>query len=176
MDSNTATISIVSPYVISGINYIAGSLMVTAGQQADKSPKFQQKSSTEWEMSLNADRENSTPVAQSFNSIVGGGSHEYADGWRVDSSPDQLNFYFGVNLSVQIVGSTQTIVVYFGQGNSGTKRNNWWFGSNALNFVVDPRSTSPIPNMLPQVAIGGTPFNLGAGISSFDLQNWPKRP
>jgi hypothetical protein len=135
MDSNTVTISTTSPNSISNITYIENSLVVSDGQAHDSAPQTPTKNGNEWTITLNADRNATPDVAQSFNINAEGASHEYAaSGWSLGNSPGGLNFYFGVNLTI----GTETITVYLGQGSWGAAHNNWWFGSSTLIFVVPP--------------------------------------
>lgn len=92
MDTNNVTISNTSPYSISGITYIANSLVVTAGQDHAKAPTINQSGSNEWTITLLADRQNSSPVADSFNGVGGGPGHEAAEEMGWDSTPTKLTF------------------------------------------------------------------------------------
>lgn len=173
MDSNTLTISTTNPNTISNITYIENSLVVSAGQDHDSAPQIPPPTGNVWTITLNADRNGTPDVAQSFNTNVGGASHESASsGWGgLGNSPSDLNFYFGVNLSI----GTETITVYLGQGHWGAAHNNWWFGSSALifaSFVVPGQP--PEISFGPQIVIDGTQFCLkGTGDSSFSLATWP---
>ena len=171
MTSNTVTISIASPYSISNITYIENSLVVSTGQDHDSAPQTPTKNGNVWTITLNADRNGTPDVAQSFNTNAGGASHEYASShWSLGSSPSDLNFYFGVNLSI----GTETITVYLGQGHWGATQNNWWFGSSDIilqSFVIP---ANPQLSFSPQIVIDGTQFCLqGTGNSSFNLATWP---
>ena len=174
MTSNSVSLSIASPYNISNITYIENSLVVSAGQDHDSAPQIPPPTDNVWTITLNADRNGTPDVAQSFNTNVGGASHEYASSqWDgMGSSPSDLNFYFGVNLSI----GTETITVYLGQGHWGAY-NNWWFGSSALIFqswVVVVPGQPPELSFNPQIVIDGTQFCLqGTGESSFNLATWP---
>ena len=157
MDSNTVTISMSEPpsCSITDITYIANSLRVTPGQNHYDAPQIQppEPGNNLWSITLMADRQGSGPVAQSFNAAAGGPSHVFPTETTIDTSPDQLNFYFGVNLTAKAPdGSSGTITVYLGQGHTRA-HNNWWFGSQALSFAS--------PNA--GVAIGDTVFSLGSG-------------
>jgi len=124
-----------------------------------------------WTITLNADRNGTSDVAQSFNTIAGGASHEYASSHgSFGDSPSGLNFYFGVNLTI----GAETITAYIGQGNWGASQHNWWFGSSALilvGYVIPPYNDQP-PRLAfrPQIMIDGTQFGFqGTGNSSFNL-------
>jgi hypothetical protein len=171
MDSNTVTISIASAYSsTSNITYMNNSLVVSAGQSHDSAPQTPTKNGNVWTIALNADRNGTSDIAQSFNTKAGGASHEYTNSswWSLGSSPGDLNFYFGVNLTV----GTETITVYLGQGHHGADQNNWWFGSSALIFVVPPNGFPP--GFTPKLVIGDAKFAFQAtGNSSFNLATWP---
>jgi hypothetical protein len=176
VDSNTLTISTASPNTISNITYIENSLVLSAGQDHDSAPQTPTKNGNVWTITLNADRNGTSDVAQSFNTNVGGASHEYASSeWGgLGNSPSDLNFYFGVNLSI----GTETITVYLGQGHWGAAHNNWWFGSSALifeSFVIPANGEQSAQlSFSPQIVIDGTQFCLqGKGDSSFNLATWP---
>src|SRR5262245_61252293 len=113
MDANTVTISLSdSSFSITDITYIEASLRVTPGQNHYDSPQIQPPGpgSSLWNITLMADRQNSGPVAQSFNAAAGGASHEFPTYTTMDTSPDELNFYFGVNLTAKAPnGSSGTI-------------------------------------------------------------------
>jgi hypothetical protein len=175
VDSNTLTISIASPYTISNITYIENSLVVSAGQDHDSAPQIPPPKGNVWTITLNADRNGIPDVAQSFNTNAGGASHEYASSsWYLGNSPGDLNFYFGVNLSI----GAETITVYLGQGHWGAAHNNWWFGSSAIileSFVIPANGEQSAQlSFSPQIVIDGTQFCLqGTRDSSFNLATWP---
>jgi hypothetical protein len=168
MDSNTVTISSANPNTISNITYIENSLVVSDGQVHEKTPQTPTKNGNVWTITLNADRNGTSDVAQSFNTKAGGASHEYASShWSLGNSPDGLNFYFGVNLSI----GSETITLYLGQGHWGATQNNWWFGSGALILAS---FATPQLSFSPKIVIDGTQFCLqGTGNSSFNLATWP---
>ena len=170
MDSNTVTISSDSSNTISNITYIANSLVVSDGQAHDPAPQTPTKDGNVWTITLNADRNGTPGIARDFNDIAGGASHEYTNSswWSLGSSPSDLNFYFGVNLSI----GSETITVYLGQGHHGADNNNWWFGSSALIFVIPPNGMAP--GLTPKLVTGDGQFAFQAtGNSSFNLATWP---
>jgi hypothetical protein len=114
---------------ITSISYIPGSFVITEGESGSPPPTFTKSGST-WTINIGADRSNSTPVAQSFNTATGGATHEYTNA-SGDKSPSQLNFYFGVNITFDVGGTSATVPVYLGQGHYATS-NNWWIGGNTV--------------------------------------------
>jgi hypothetical protein len=166
MDANTVTISMSTPpdsWSITDITYIEGSVVVTPGQDHYQAPQIQppESGNSLWSITLMADRKGSGPVAQGFIDAAGGPSHLSPTYTAMDTVPDALNFFFGVNLTAKGVdGSSGTITVYLGQGHTST-RNNWWFGSNTVSGGLTDS---------PKVVIGDTVFSLGWGsINSFIL-------
>ncbi|MGR3907853.1 hypothetical protein Q3A80_12475 [Burkholderia sp. SR8] len=171
MDSNSVTLSIDSPYTISSINYIDNSLVVSANQNHDPAPEIPPPVNNVWTLTLNSDRDNTSPVATSFNNIAGGASHAYTPlNWSLGGAPGALNFYFGVNISI----GSETIVVYLGQGQWGAAHYNWWIGSSALviqSYLIPGNGEQPpMLGFAPQMEVDGTRFALqGKSDSSFHL-------
>jgi hypothetical protein len=83
---------------------------------------------------LEAGREGSSDVANSFNSACGGSNNEYSPVSSIDSTPSDLNFYFQVNL---MIGTTPN-PVYLGQGSFGLT-NNWWIGGRNVTMQDGPQ-------------------------------------
>lgn len=120
---------------IISMSYLEGSFQITDGEEADPPPSFKHDGDT-WTLEIDADRKKSSGVADSFNRTVGGWLHEYTNAGG-DKQPKELNFFFGVNATFAIDGQNITMVIYLGQGHSGTS-NNWWFGANSLLNTGDP--------------------------------------
>lgn len=115
--------------MIQSMSYIDGSLVITAGQPSSPPPTVVQ-SGDEWEITLQCGRKNSKQVAESFNRISGGSAHEFTQA-TIATSPDELNFYFGMNVVV-VSGTTQfPMEFYFGQGSYDTT-NDWWMGGSSI--------------------------------------------
>lgn len=139
MKSNTVK---VTGLVIQSISYIAGSLVITKGQSSSPPPSITQKGA-DWAITLKCDRKKSTDVAMSFGRASGGNIHVYAPEGGEGGSPSQLNFYFGVTVTILSGGNKSSTNLYLGQGShDGT--NNWWIGGNdvinkgeALLIVTD---------------------------------------
>ena len=85
-------------------------------------------------ITLQAGREGSSDVADSFNSVCGGSNNEYSNDAGFDSTPSDLNFYFQVNL---MIGATAN-PVYLGQGSVGLT-NNWWIGGPNVTMQDGPQ-------------------------------------
>ena len=142
IDSNVVTLTASnesSSNTLVNIEYIEGSLVVTSGQPFAPSPTISQ-SGSEWTITVMAGRQGSTPVAKGFYGVTGGASHLLPTESYGDTSPSELNFYLGVNLTVEVNATTFRVPVYLGQGHSYV-HNNWWFGGAAVtsaNVVTEP--------------------------------------
>lgn len=122
----------VSSSQITAMSYIEGSLVITGGQPSSPPPSFSQ-SGDSWKITLKAGRKGSSSVADSFNKLTGGQTHEYAPSGGGGGTPDKLNFYFGVTMTFTVGSDKVPVNVYFGQGHFATV-NNWWIGSsNVIN-------------------------------------------
>lgn len=95
---------------ISGISYVDGSLVISAGQPSSPPPSITQSGNV-FQIMLTAGRHKTTPVADNFNSLSGGRNNEYAP--QGDSgTPSQLNFFFEVTIQFQVDGSAASVNVY----------------------------------------------------------------
>jgi hypothetical protein len=142
---------------ITEINYIDGSFDITEGEASSPPPQITQ-SGSEWTIGIQANRQNSSLVATKFNSVTGGAGHVYPTWAMTDRSPDQLNFYFGIN----VTAGADTVSLYLGQGHTGLD-NNWWIGGSALAVQsIDVAA---------QLTIGGStvPLVVG-GMSAFVIE------
>ena len=158
IDSNTVQIR---GSMINDIQYVDGTFQITQGQLYQLPPTIVQ-SGSEWNITVLANRHNSSPVANDFNIATGGSGHEYA-GWTFeDTSPAELNFYFGVDLTF----GSETVPVHLGQGHTGFN-NNWWIGGSAVE--IDGRFA--------RLVVGDSQFYLQGGVSWFELStNPPQSP
>ena len=155
IDTNNVTLT---GSTITDIEYIEGSFCITDGETGSPPPQIMQ-SGSEWTMTIQANRQNSSPVATKFNGVTGGAGHVYPSWAMTDRSPAQLNFYFGVN----VTAGSATISLYLGQGHTGLD-NNWWIGGTAL--VV------PSIDVAAQLTIGDSTVPLAVGgMSSFVIQS-----
>ncbi len=128
MSSETNTVKVTGS-MIQSINYIQNSLVITSGQPSSPPPSITQ-TGADWTITLKCGRKKSEPVATSFNATTGGTVHEYAP--DIDSdSPEELNFYFGVKVTMLSGGTSATTTLYLGQGSHGGT-NNWWIGGNSI--------------------------------------------
>jgi hypothetical protein len=115
--------------MIQSMSYIEGSLVITQGQPSSPPPSFTQSGDT-WTITLNCGRKSSSSVATSFNNQTGGSVHEYAPSGG-GGTPGNLNFYFGVRITMLVNNTQIPVDVYFAQGSYGTT-NNWWIGGNTV--------------------------------------------
>ncbi len=120
---------------IVNIEYQPDSACVSSGQPFDVPPSISNNGSGQWTIIFKAGRKKTSKVADSFTSVAGGSQYTLV----VNSSnktPDELNFYFGLNVTVSLPsgGRLDNIIIYLGQGSEGLT-NNWWLGSvNLINF------------------------------------------
>lgn len=140
LQTNVVTITD-SSGTITGISYVAGSLMITPGQPSTPPPTIAQFDDS-FTITLQAGRSNNSAVAAAFNAAAGGQFHEYAaDGQSVyeSTTPSSLNFYFAVQIDYDANGDVGSVVVYLGQGSYGSfidPTNNWWIGGSAVSSIV----------------------------------------
>lgn len=120
---------------ITAMSYIEGSFDITEGESSSPPPTFEQNANT-WNVNIAADRKNSSPVADSFNTMTGGATHEYTNA-SGDKSPEELNFYFGVVVTFNVNGTPIPVTIYLGQGHY-VAHNNWWIGGNTVINTGDP--------------------------------------
>jgi hypothetical protein len=127
VDSNSVLICGTNIY---GLEYMADSFRITEGQIGQPPPTFAQTASG-WNITIMANRQNSSPIADSFMNMTGGVDHVYSTYSVEDKSPAELNFYFGVYLNIEVNATFYSIPLYLGQGHTGLD-NNWWIGGNAV--------------------------------------------
>lgn len=150
--SNVVTITDESN-TLKNIVYL-GPLVVSEGQPHDPAPTFA-KSGNVFKITLEAGRRNTAPVAHAFNTITGGKDHEYAPFKEIDHSPDDLNFFFGVQLQFEFEGASGVADVYLGQGHV-LGVNNWWIGSPLITNFGEPQLVYTADIKEVSLALSGT--------------------
>jgi hypothetical protein len=117
---------------ISSINYRTNSAYVSAGQPFVVPPTISYTGS-EWKIMFKSGRHKTSAVAESFMAAAGGSKRSVITSAWGDKTPDELNFYFGLEISFRSsnYGDLDDVLIYLGQG-SYALPNNWWFGSNNL--------------------------------------------
>ena len=141
----------------------------TPGQQPQIPPTVANNKGT-WTITFKCGRKNSTGVATNFNKAVTGtdtvgsaASHEYAPVGG-GGTPDELNFCFGMNVTLTVGSSTVQTVLYFGQGSTDLSQNNWWIGGNCIiNLNNNPLLVLISNNNIVEV------LGLSGSTSSFNL-------
>jgi hypothetical protein len=123
-----------------GVTYIAGSAVVTSGESYDDSAAIG-VSGNVWTITFSADRKGSSDVATSFNSASGGTAYEYAASGGGET-PDELNFYFTLELAFSTAQGNAIVSLNTGQGHFALS-NNWWLGGSIVTSNV-PCLTVPI--------------------------------
>ncbi|MNH01746.1 hypothetical protein D4100_08515 [Serratia inhibens] len=115
---------------IKNIEYRTNSAYVSSGQPFDVPPTITEQSSGSWKINFAAGRHKTSAVSKSFMAVTGGSSLTViaSDSW--DKTPEELNFYFGLDISFKTSGF-DNLLIYLAQGSSGA-HNNWWLGSANL--------------------------------------------
>lgn len=118
---------------INNITYIGGSAVVSDGQPYDTPPEIQNKGNGKWKITFKSGRHKTKSVANSFKSTVGDTKYSMKTSSSGDKKPDELNFYFGLYLSINLPngGILDNLPIYLGQG-SNAFHNNWWLGGRAV--------------------------------------------
>ncbi len=127
---------------VTGMSYVANSAVVSAGQDFKLPPTVTQ-SGRVFTLTFYANRKKTTAVADSFNTSSGGTAFEYAASGG-GGTPDQLNFYFTVQINFETAQGTGTTLLNVGQGHYATT-NNWWLGGSAVTSSV-PSLDVPVAN------------------------------
>ena len=107
-----------------------GQWVITSGQPASP-PKVTPNplpEDTAFTIEFDAGREGSSDVAQQFVKVCGSGENMWGIGATFDSTPSELNFFFG--LILQLKGSLAPVTVYLAQGS--VIDNNWWIGGGNI--------------------------------------------
>ena len=131
--TNNVTILDMSGTIV-GVSY-NGVYMVSDGQPSNPPPLVTPESGYPgnfWNIEFDAGRQDTTPVADKFNGLCGSAANEFSGTPNLGSSPKQLNFFFGVNFTLQSGGNSQTVTAYLGQGNNDWQ-NNWWIGGDCIS-------------------------------------------
>lgn len=118
---------------VTAMSYVQNSAVVSAGQKFEVPPTISQ-SGRVFKLTFSADRKKTTAVADSFNAASGGTAYEYAASGG-GGTPDQLNFYFAVQVSFETAQGSGSGVLYIAQGNYATT-NNWWLGGSLVTSAV----------------------------------------
>lgn len=127
---------------ITSMTYVNNSANVTSGQSYVVPPSIQ-KSGNKFTITFAANRKNSSSVANAFNSSSGGSAHEYAASGG-GGTPNELNFFFTVQINVTTSKGSGSTLLNIGQGHYGTT-NNWWLGGAGLTSSK-PSLTIPVAN------------------------------
>jgi len=120
---------------IVNVEYLSGSAKVSDGQPFELPPKVKPDGPGNFVITFTAGRHKTLAMAQGFIAAAGGSQYTLVVATSGDPIPNELNFYFGLNLTVRLPsgGRLDNIVIYLGQGSDGI-HNNWWLGSpNLIN-------------------------------------------
>jgi len=121
---------------ITNIQYRLNSAYISEGQEFDEQVDIMPDGLGNWTVTFTAGRQKTTPVATSFIAVAGGSEDMLAVRLAGDKMPKELNFYFGLNITVRLPNGRllDDILIYLGQG-SDEINNNWWLGSiNLINL------------------------------------------
>jgi hypothetical protein len=143
---------------VTRISYIDGSVDVTPGQKNDPPPTISQ-SGRVFTISFAANHKGNEDVADRFNGLCGGSTHEYA-GRHGGGTPKKLNFYFGVEIRFGTAQGHGALKIYLGQGHGGTA-NNWWIGGSGIS-IIGPSVTVAIGDKGKKLVLP-----LSGGVSDF---------
>ncbi len=148
-------------------------VIISQGQPCDAPPSNSWQETTDapngnvFSFTLTAGRSKTTPDANAFDTLTGGGGNEYAPQGGGFSGPEQLNFCFQVNIVFLTPSGQQTVTIYLGQG-SYTGGNNWWIGGSCISDVSGQAFPALQCPGLPPLALSG----LGSSDSQFVI-NFP---
>lgn len=129
---------ILTSTAITKISFITNSVVASSGQPYDTPPTISDEGNGRWKIIFKCGRHKTGSVAESFKSTVGNTKYAMITASSGDKTPGELNFYFGLNLSLKLPngGPLDTLPIYLGQGSSGST-NNWWLGAKALVNASD---------------------------------------
>lgn len=116
--------------IIKNVQWIPGQLMVSTGQSSGQDPTIE-KTDDGWKIDVYCGRQNTKAVADSFNEINISSQHMWSPTSYFTDEPEELNFYVGVNVEIDVYGIPQYIDIYFGQGHTFGAEN-WWMASPML--------------------------------------------
>jgi hypothetical protein len=139
MTTERSNVVILSSSLISSVEPIQSSVVITSGQPFDTQPTIAQ-SGSKWTITLDAGRQASGAVAVQFLAAAGSEYHIYPNPTTVSQTdkPGALNFYFGVTVSFN--QGFPPVALLLAQGSTAIS-NNWWVGSKNL-FNSSPGSTN----------------------------------
>jgi phospholipase C len=157
--SNVVTITDESN-TITSIVYLPASLDVSEGQPHDAEPSIARTGNV-FTITLEAGRHKTAPVAETFNARSGGQNNEYAPFKEIDETPDELNFFFGLQITFEFASASGFANVYLGQGHV-LGVNNWWIGSPNISNFGEPQLVYTADLHEVSLALSGThdSFNL----------------
>jgi hypothetical protein len=143
---------------VTGMTYVNGSAVVTKDQQSEPPPGISQ-SGRVFTITFRADRQNSADVADKFTTSSGGSAYQWT-GRGGAGTPNELNFYFSVEITFSTAQGEGSTKVNLGQGHH-PNTNNWWIGGSAI--------TSSVPNLSLLVGKDGKQLTvpLSGGTSDF---------
>jgi hypothetical protein len=158
--------------VIKDIHIIPDSLMVSENQPVGSLEIVKPPAgSSTWTIVLDAGRHKTSAVAQAFLELTGGTGRVFSPDRSSVAAPDELNFFFGVVLDIELGSQIYAITVYLGQGSYGTviSTNNWWIGGES---IVHQSSTAVMGVVEPETLALTDLYTLGGGVYEFSFKPW----
>ena len=137
-----------------------GQWMVTFGQPMNTPPTVTPTPAspgTGFSIEIDAGRQDSSPVADQFNTLCGGQGKQWCIHSAFSLSPSELNFFFGVDLKLQSGANTAIVPIYLGQGSTEVY-NNWWIGGECITSpnALSAQLTANVGGTTVTLLIGAT--------------------
>jgi phospholipase C len=116
---------------ITSMTYVANSANVTLDEDSSPPPTVQKNGSV-FTITFVCDRKKSTPVATAFNNNCNNNSLNAYAASGGGGLPEELNFFFQLELQVTTASGSGSAILNIGQGSYGLT-NNWWLGGSIVN-------------------------------------------
>src|SRR5581483_7132989 len=133
---STSSVTITSA-LIQSIKHVPGTFHVTPLQPRRSAPKVQRSAENPhaWTITVECGLQASAEMAKDFNRYAGGAAHEYTA--TNSGSPQELDFYFEVELTLRMENAKSPVKLWLGQAGSGATAT-WWLGGDLILNHGDP--------------------------------------
>jgi phospholipase C len=128
---------------ITSMTYVANSANVTSGEDSAPPPTVQ-KNGGVFTITFVCDRKKSAPVATAFNNNCNNNSLNAYAASGGGGLPEELNFFFQLELQVTTASGSGSAILNIGQG-SYALTNNWWLGGPIVSSS-QPGLNIPVNN------------------------------
>jgi len=128
---------------ITSMTYVANSANVTSGEDSAPPPTVQKNGSV-FTITFVSDRKKSAPVATAFNNNCNNNSLNAYAASGGGGLPEELNFFFQLELQVTTASGSGSAILNIGQG-SYALTNNWWLGGPIVSSS-QPGLNIPVNN------------------------------